>query len=91
MLDIPPKPPVNHEKLGIFPDQIESAGKASKLLERLDKRRWEGLTTRKQIRFLEGRGFDHVGTWQFEHAKSLIDKNPGKLPHDINPVEYKGA
>ena len=47
------------EKLGIFPDQIENAGKASKLLERLDKRRQEGLTTPKQIRFLEGRGFQH--------------------------------
>lgn len=82
------------EKLGIFPDQIESAGKATKLLERLDKRRTEGLTTPKQIRFLEGRGFNHVGTWQFEHAKNLIDRiaaNGWRLPHDINPNEYKGA
>ncbi len=43
------------EKLGILPDEIDNAGKASKLLERLDKRRIEGLTTPKQIRFLEGR------------------------------------
>src|SRR5699024_4468478 len=43
------------EKLGILPDQIENAGKAAKLLDRLDKRRQEGLTTPKQIRFLEGR------------------------------------
>lgn len=56
------------EKLGIFPDEIDNAGKASKLLDRLDKRRKEGLTTPKQIRFLESRGFQHVGTWQFEHA-----------------------
>ena len=48
------------EKLGILPDQIENAGKAAKLLDRLDKRRNEGLTTPKQIRFLEGRGFQHV-------------------------------
>ena len=53
------------EKLGIMPDQIENAGKAAKILDRLDKRRNEGLTTPKQIRFLEGRGFKHVGTWQF--------------------------
>lgn len=82
------------EKLGIFPDQIESAGKAAKLLDRLDKRRWEGLTTPKQIRFLEGRGFQHVGTWQFEHAKHLIDRiaaNGWRVPNDINPSEYKGA
>lgn len=45
------------EKLGIMPDEIENAGKASKLLERLDKRRQEKLTTPRQIRFLENRGF----------------------------------
>lgn len=80
------------EKLGIFPDQIESSGKAAKLLDRLDKRRSEGLTTPKQIRFLEGRGFQHVGTWQFQEAKNLIDRVAGngwRVPHDINPSEYK--
>lgn len=40
------------EKLGIMPDQIDNAGKAAKILDRLDKRKWEGLTTPKQIRFL---------------------------------------
>lgn len=82
------------EKLGILPDEIDNAGKASKLLERLDKRRQEGLTTPKQIRFLEGRGFQHVGTWQFDTAKSLIDRiaaNGWRVPHDINPQEYKGV
>lgn len=82
------------EKLGILPDEIDSAGKAAKLLDRLDKRRAEGLTTPKQIRFLEGRGFQHVGTWQFETAKSLIDRiaaNGWRVPHEIIPSEYKGA
>lgn len=82
------------EKLGIMPDEIDNAGKASKLLERLDKRRQEGLTTPKQIRFLEGRGFQHVGTWQFDTAKKLIDRIAGngwRIPHDIIPSEYKGA
>lgn len=82
------------EKLGIFSDDIESAGKATKLLERLDKRRIEGLTTPKQIRFLEGRGFEHVGTWDFQATKSLIDRiaaNGWKVPRDINPVAYKPA
>ena len=80
------------EKLGIFPDQIESAGKASKILDRLDKRRHEGLTTPKQIRFLEGRGFRHVGTWQFSEARHLIDRVAGngwRVPRDITPHEYK--
>ncbi|WP_206460219.1 DEAD/DEAH box helicase [Anaerovorax sp. IOR16] len=79
-------------KLGILPDEIENAGKAAKILDRLDKRRTEGLTTPKQIRFLEGRGFQHVGVWPFDHAKNLIDRiaaNGWRVPHDINPYEYK--
>lgn len=82
------------EKLGILPDAIDNAGKATKLLERLDKRREEGLSTPKQIRFLEGRGFNHVGTWQFETAKKLIDRvaaNGWRVPAEINPAEYKEA
>lgn len=81
------------EKLGIFPDQIDNAGKASKLLERLDKRREQGLTTPKQIRFLESRGFEHVGTWTFDSAKKLIDRiaaSGWRIPEGINPKEYKG-
>lgn len=81
------------EKLGILPDEIDNAGKATKLLERLDKRRTEGLTTPKQIRFLEGRGFQHVGTWQFETARKMIDRiaaNGWRIPSGIIPREYKG-
>lgn len=80
------------EKLGIFPDEIENAGKATKLLDRLDKRRIEGLTTPKQIRFLESRGFQHVGTWEFDHAKSMIDRiaaNGWHMPSGIIPREYR--
>jgi superfamily II DNA/RNA helicase len=79
------------EKMGIFPDEIDSAGKAAKILDRLDKRRFEGLTTPKQIRFLEQRGFQHVGTWQFESAKKLIDRIAGngwRVPNEITPSEY---
>jgi hypothetical protein len=81
------------EKLGIFPDEIGSAGKAAKILDRLDKRRNEGLTTPKQIRFLEGRGFQHVGTWQFENAKKLINRiaaSNWRTPADIDVTTYKG-
>jgi len=77
---------------GIYPDSIDSAGKASKLIDRLDKRQREGLTTPKQIRLLEGKGFQHVGTWQFESAKRLIDRiaaNSWRVPHDIDPHTYK--
>ncbi|EOR24998.1 ATP-dependent helicase [Niallia circulans] len=81
------------EKMGIMPDEIDNAGKATKLLERLENRREQGLTTPKQIRFLEQRGFEHVGTWSFESAKKLIDRiaaNGWKIPSGINPKEFKG-
>lgn len=79
------------EKLGIYPDSIDNAGKAAKILDKLDKRRMAGLTTPKQIRFLESRGFLHVGTWQFDSAKNLIDRiaaNGWKIPNGITPQEY---
>lgn len=80
------------EKLGIFPDEIGNAGKAAKMLDRLEMRRTEGLTTPKQIRFLEQKGFKHVGTWQFEAARKLIDRiaaNGWRVPRDITPATYE--
>ena len=79
------------EKMGILPDEIDNAGKAAMLLDKLDKRRLAGLTTPKQIRFLESRGFQHVGTWQFGEAKQLIDRiaaNSWKIPRGIDPLYF---
>lgn len=79
------------EKLGIIPDEIECAGKASMLLDRLNKRIEDGLTTPKQIRFLEGKGFLRVGTWRFSDARSLIDRiaaNGWRVPLTINQATY---
>ena len=81
------------EKSGIFPDEIENAGKASLLIDRISKIRDAGLTTPKQIRFLESRGFQHVGSWQFETARKLIDRiaaNRWMIPKGIIPSEYAG-
>ena len=80
------------EKYGIYPDSVDNAGKAKLLLDRLQKRREAGLTTPKQIRFLEGRGFQHVGTWTFDSAKRLIDRiaaNGWRTPSGIVPANYK--
>lgn len=80
------------EKQGIFPDEIENAGKAALLLNKLALRRAEGLTTPKQIRFLEGRGFRHVGTWTFDSARKLIDRiaaNGWRVPRDVVPATYE--
>jgi hypothetical protein len=79
------------EKYGIFPDDVDSAGKASKILDRLAARRMEGLTTPKQIRFLEQKGFLHVGTWQFEAATKMISRiqaNGWRVPPSIDPHVY---
>lgn len=79
------------EKFGIFPDEIECAGKASLILDKLNKRKEAGLTTPKQIRFLEQKGFRHVGTWEFEHAKNLINRiaaNGWHVPAGITPSKY---
>lgn len=81
------------EKSGICTDQIENAGKASLLMERLEKRREEGLTSPKQIRFLERMGFQHVGTWQSAEAKKMIDRiaaNNWRIPRGVIPKEYRG-
>ena len=80
------------EKYGIFPDEIDNAGKANLLLDRLNKRREEGLTTPKQIRFLESRGFQHVGTWPFDAARNMIDRIAAcgwRIPQDVKPAEFK--
>lgn len=80
------------EKYGIFPDEIDNAGKANLLLDRLNKRREEGLTTPKQIRFLESRGFQHVGTWTFDAARNMIDRIAAcgwRIPQDVKPAEFK--
>ena len=79
------------EKLGILPDEVECAGKAAKILDRLAKRRIEGLATPKQIRFLENKCFLHVGQWQFDDAKNMIARiaaNGWFIPHGINPQTY---
>jgi hypothetical protein len=79
------------EKLGIMPEAIECAGKAALLLDRLAKRRTEGLTTPKQIRFLESKGFNHVGTWEFEAASKMVARisaNGWRVPHDITASTY---
>lgn len=80
------------EKRGILPDQIDNAGKANLILDRLYKRQEENLSTPKQIRCLEKYGFQHVGTWNFDSAKNMIDRIAAAgwrgAPSGVNPQEY---
>lgn len=79
------------EKLGILPDNIDNAGKAKMILDRLEKRRIEGLATPKQIRKLEMYDFQHVGSWTFEQASRMISRiaaNGWRVPVNVVPKEY---
>lgn len=79
------------EKFGIFPDSVECSGKASLLINKLIKRKAEGLSTPRQIRQLENRGFKNVGTWTFNEASALISRiaaNGWKTPSSITPEHY---
>ncbi len=80
------------EHYGIFPDEIQNCGMASLLLDRIHARIDEGLTTPKQIRFLEQKGFQHVGTWQFGEASRLISAiaaNGWRVPYHIKASTYQ--
>ena len=79
------------EKLGIKADSVETSGQADKLLNTINDRRARGLATPKQIKQLENRGFQNVGTWSFEQARRLIDRiaaNGWRTPKELNPRTY---
>jgi len=82
------------ERLGIEPAQIENAGKAALLLDKLRKRQMENLATPKMIRKLEQYGFIHVGTWSFDDARKMISRismNNWRVPAGIDPAQYVPA
>ena len=80
------------EKFGIMPDEIENAGKAAKLLDRLKKRQAENLARPRQIKQLEKRGFQHVGNWTFEQANNMISRIAAQgwrgVPKGVDPATY---
>lgn len=79
------------EKFGIFPDDVTTAGFASKLIDRLIKRSKAGLATPKQIRLLEKKGFKKVGSWQFSDANRMIGRisaNNWRIPASVIPELY---
>jgi superfamily II DNA or RNA helicase len=80
------------EGFGILGDGVDSAGKASMLIDRLISRSKLGLSTPRQIRQLERRGFKSVGTWTRDEAGKLISQiasNKWRTPRHINPQTYK--
>ena len=79
------------EKAGINFDGINSSDQADMYLSALAERRINGYATPKQIRFLENKGFLHVGQWSFQDASNMITRisfNSWHVPHDIDPKTY---
>lgn len=79
------------ESMGIYGGDIPNSGYASMLIERVEKRKASGLSTPKQIRQLENRGFINVGQWSFQDAQKLIGriaKYGWRVPPGVDPVEY---
>ena len=75
-------------KHGISGEFVQNAGMASLLISRIQQRREAGLSTPKQIRFLEQKGFRHVGMWSFEAASRMIgaiSENAWAVPPGIQP------
>lgn len=80
------------EDFGLNPDTIEDADKASMLIDRLHKRKSEGLSTPKQIRFLENKGFKNVGTWTNTQASNMISRisaSGWRIPKGVKPATYQ--
>lgn len=66
-------------------------GKASKVLDSLQRRKEAGMATPKQVRMLERKGFRHPGTWTFEQASSMMARlaqNRWQVPFGIDPATY---
>lgn len=79
------------ENLQINPEGVDSQGKAQLLIDTIEKRKMQHMATPRQIRQLENRGFENVGSWTFEQARRLIDRIAGngwRTPRDINPRTY---
>jgi superfamily II DNA or RNA helicase len=78
-------------KLNINPEGVDSAGKAERIIKAVKEREASGLSSPKQIRCLEQRGFQHVGKWQFDQARRLIDRiaaNKWRVPQGMNAKTY---
>lgn len=90
-LDPPSKQQLDEiEKAGIDPTSIDSKGKADELLKRVNERSQLNLTTAKQIRQLEQRGYQNVANWTFDQAVQLINQtaaNRWRTVHS-NPKSY---
>ena len=77
------------EKLGF--GAPATFGEAELLIKQHDARRAAGLSTPKQIRFLERMGFRNVAKWTKEQAQKIVQRIRvcnWRIPAGINPETY---
>ena len=77
------------EKLGF--GAPATFGEAELLIKQHDARRAAGLSTPKQIRFLESKGFRNVAKWTKAQAQKLTQRIivcNWRIPAGINPETY---
>lgn len=85
------KQKIEIEKAGINPTALKTQGEAQKLIDKLHERQTQGLSTPKQIRQLEQRGYRNVEKWTFNQSKKLIARiaaNRWRTPHP-SPGTYQ--
>jgi len=80
------------EGMNIFPDNIESSGKAELLIKTIEQRQADGMATPGQIRMLERKKFQHAGQWTFKQAQSMMARlsaNNWQTPNGVNAETYE--
>lgn len=78
--------------MGIDIENVKTKGLASHIMDVLMNRVKAGLSTPKQIKLLEQRGFTNVGMWTKSEASDMITKianNHWHVPYGIYPKSYK--
>lgn len=78
------------EKAGIDPTNVDTKGKADKIINQINKRNEQNLTTPKQIKQLTQRGYQNVEKWTFDQASQLIRQTAANSWRTIHtrPQEY---
>lgn len=79
------------EQLGVSTVDITCAGQAEQVHKSLVERQRAGLSTPKQIRFLEQRKFKDVGLWSFDDANNMIARirdNNWMVPFGLKAHQY---
>lgn len=78
------------EKAGIDPTEIDSKGKADRILNKINKREAQNLSSAKQIKQLTQRGYQNVENWTFQQAGELIKQTAANRWRTLhtNPQGY---